>query len=66
VGIVDSWIGLETSSLTSSIALFSTNARMANWFGEINFLGFLSFDCGDNDEDDRFLFADLGMLGDDF
>jgi hypothetical protein len=37
---------------------------MAIQFGETNFLDFLSFGCGDNDEDDRFLLVDLGVHGD--
>jgi len=61
VGIIDSSVALEASSMTSSsIALSSSDARTTIRFGETNFLDFLSLGGGDMDDDDRFLFSGLG------
>jgi len=65
VGIMDSSITSEALPKTSgSNKLSSSDARTAKRFVETNFLDFLSFGSGDNDEDDRFLFEALGVLGD--
>jgi len=46
------------------LKLSSSDAKMVNRRGKTNFLGFLLFGCDDNDEDGRFLFVELGVLGD--
>jgi hypothetical protein len=62
---MDSSIASKASHMTLDLLkLSSLDARMVNRFGEINFLDFLSFGGGDNDEDDIFLLVDLGIHGD--
>jgi hypothetical protein len=61
---MDSSIASKASHMTLGLLkLFFSNTRTVNRFGETNFLDFLSFGCGDNDEDDRFLLVDLGVYG---
>ena len=62
---MDASIVSKTSPLMSiTIALSSTDAITANRIVETNFLDFLSFDCGDNDEMTDSFFANLGVFGD--
>lgn len=63
-GVVGGLGSITHSPLTlSSIALPPSGARTTNRFDETNFSDFLLFGCGDNNEDDRFHLADLGVLG---